>query len=103
MTGDERDTTTLQVLSRLVVETERLIRLAGDIEKHATTPQGRIAMRQIEIEVKAMLGIFRNSIEPLYQIYDIDPGMKAAASKAPGAPNLDSYDEDSLWSDVKKA
>lgn len=100
-----RDISVLQLLTRLVVETERLIRLADDINQHATTPQAKSAMNVIGTEVNTMLVSMKNSIDPLYSLYEIDPGMKANKSVAPGgesATKTGEYDETALWSDVKK-
>ena len=103
-----RDISVLQLLTRLVVETERLIRLADDINQHATTPQAKSAMTLIGTEVSNILGNVKATIDPLYNLYDIDPGLKAARSSAgpehPAADNPESseYDENALWTDVKK-
>jgi len=103
-----RDISVLQLLTRLVVETERLIRLADDINQHATTPQAKSAMTLIGTEVSTMLGGIKTTIEPLYNLYEIDPGLKAAKVQAgpehPSAENPESaeYDENALWTDVKK-
>jgi hypothetical protein len=103
-----RDISVLQLLTRLVVETERLIRLADDINQHATTPQAKAALTLIGTEVSTMLGGIKTSIDPLYNFYEIDPGLKAAKTQA-GAdhpsvedPNTAEYDENALWTDVKK-
>lgn len=100
-----RDISVLQLLTRLVVETEKLIRLADDINQHATTPQAKSAMNVIGTEVNTMLVSLKNSIDPLYNLYEIDPGMKANKSASPGGevnPKTGEYDENALWSDVKK-
>lgn len=112
-----RDISVLQLLTRLVVETEKLIRLADDINQHGNTPQAKAAMNLIGSEVNNILQIIKMSVEPLYNLYEIDPGMKAAktgameednAEMSPG-PNAmlnmsaaDEYDENALWSDIKK-
>lgn len=49
-----RDITVLQLLTRLVVETERLIRLADDINQYATTPQAKSALTMVGTEVKGL-------------------------------------------------
>ena len=100
-----RDISVLQLLTRLVVETEKLIRLADDINQHATTPQAKSAMNVIGTEVNTMLVSLKNSIDPLYSLYEIDPGMKANKAASPTGeanPKTNEYDENALWSDVKK-
>ena len=101
-----RDISVLQRLTRLVVETERLIRLADDITQHATTPQAKAAMSLISTQVGDILGSLKASIDPLYNLYEIDPGLKAARANAAPLPELppesSEYDESALWGDVKK-
>jgi hypothetical protein len=117
--GRTRDISVLQLLTRMVVETEKLIKLADDINQHATTPQAKSAMNLIGSEVNNILQIVKMSIDPLYNLYDIDPGMKAAKterenkeeepddepSSEPAAevPVEDDYDETALWKEVKRA
>lgn len=102
-----RDISVLQLLTRMVVETERLIRLADDINQHATTPQAKSAMNLIGTEVNNILTSMKTTIDPLYNLYDIDPGLKAAKAAAPansesGQPaKQNEYDESVLWTDVK--
>ncbi len=104
-----KDISVLQLLTRLVVETERLIRLADDINGHATTPQAKSALSLIGTEVSGILSGLKTSIDPLYNLYEIDPGLKAAKNQsghetvleADGVKKSD-FDEDALWSDVKK-
>lgn len=108
-----RDISVLQLLTRLVVETEKLIRLADDINQHATTPQAKSAMNLIGSEVNNILQIVKMSIDPLYNLYEIDPGMKASKnsreSESEEAPQpaaeaaIDDYDESALWTDIKSA
>src|SRR6185503_7072673 len=76
--GRTRDISVLQLLTRLVVETEKLIKLADDINQHATTPQAKSGMNLIGSEVNNILQIIKMSIDPLYNLYEIDAGMKAA-------------------------
>jgi hypothetical protein len=111
-----RDISVLQLLTRLVVETEKLIKLADDINQHATTPQAKSAMNLIGSEVNNILQIIKMSIDPLYNLYEIDPGMKAAKaardagrgdfdSESEPAPEVvveavDDYDESALWSEM---
>lgn len=106
-----RDISVLQLLTRMVVETERLIRLADDINQHSTTPQAKAAMNMIGTEVNSILSIVKMSIDPLYDLYEVDPGMKAARQnreKVDGPDvlvseeGIDEYDENALWSDVRK-
>lgn len=104
-----RDISVLQLLTRMVVETERLIRLADDINQHATTPQAKSAMNLIGTEVNNILTSMKTTIDPLYNLYDIDPGLKAAKQAAPvaegsGPPQpSNEYDESKLWTDVKNS
>jgi hypothetical protein len=113
-----RDISVLQLLTRLVVETEKLIKLADDINQHATTPQAKSAMNLIGSEVNNILQIVKMSIDPLYNLYEIDPGMKAAKAErdnapsdsdsssdegaAEAAPEDEDFDENALWSEVKR-
>jgi hypothetical protein len=113
-----RDISVLQLLTRLVVETEKLIKLADDINQHATTPQAKSAMNLIGSEVNNILQIVKMSIDPLYNLYEIDPGMKAAKAErdnapsdgdsssdegaAEAAPADEDFDENALWSEVKR-
>lgn len=103
--GRTRDISVLQLLTRLVVETERLITLADDINQHASTPQAKTAMNLIHTEVSAILTSMKTTIDPLYGLYEIDPGLKSARASAgasPDNPESPEYDESSLWTDVKK-
>ncbi len=112
-----RDISVLQLLTRLVIETEKLIKLADDVNQHATTPQAKSAMNLIGVEVNNILHIIKMSIDPLNNLYEIDPGMKAAKSARelkqsrqydeedppePVAEIEDDYDESALWSEMKK-
>ena len=116
MNGDSisrtRDISVLQLLTRLVVETEKLIKLADDINQHATTPQAKSAMNLIGSEVNNILQIIKMSIDPLYNLYEIDSGMKSAKAvreaqspdgqsvAAAPEPPVDDYDENMLWTEV---
>lgn len=103
--GSTKDISVLQLLTRLVVETERLIKLADDINQHASTPQAKSALNLISTEVTAMLTSFKGSIDPLYNLYEIDPGLKSAKAQAgpdPQGKRKSDFDEASLWSDVKQ-
>ena len=106
-----RDISVLQLLTRLVVETEKLIKLADDINQHATTPQAKSAMNLIGSEVNNILQIIKMSVDPLYNLYEIDQGMKSARVKreqasegqtAAAAPpeEIEEYDESMLWTEV---
>ena len=106
-----RDISVLQLLTRLVVETEKLIKLADDINQHATTPQAKSAMNLIGSEVNNILQIIKMSVDPLYNLYEIDQGMKSARAKreeasdavvaeAPPVEQVEEYDENMLWTEV---
>jgi hypothetical protein len=107
-----RDISVLQLLTRLVVETEKLIKLADDINQHATTAQAKSSMNLIGSEVNNILQIIKMSIDPLYNLYELDPGMKAAKAErdaqspdaaggeAPAGEGVEEYDENMLWSEV---
>lgn len=106
--GRTKDISVLQLLTRLVQETDKIIRLADDIDQAATTPQAKSALNLIGSEVNNILQIMKVSLEPLYRLYDLDPGMKAAHKfrQTPGAKEeatLGSaeYDENALWAEVK--
>lgn len=103
---DRRDISVLQLLTRMVVETERLIRLADDINQHATTSQAKSAMNLIHTEVSNILTSMKTTIDPLYRLYEIDPGLKAARANSGPLPEVpevnDDFDESALWTDVKK-
>jgi hypothetical protein len=108
-----RDISVLQLLTRLVVETEKLIKLADDINQHASTPQAKSAMNLIGSEVNNILQIIKMSIDPLYNLYEIDGGMKQAKANreaqqgtettgdGPLENPIDDYDENALWSEVR--
>lgn len=109
-----RDISVLQLLTRLVMETDRLIKLADDINQHATTPQAKSAMNLIGSEVNNILQILKMSIDPLYNLYEIDQGMKVAkvereaqspdghVEEPPAEPVVEEYDENMLWNEVRK-
>lgn len=106
--ASKKEISVLQLLTRLVVETERLIRLADDINQHATTVQAKSSLGVIGGEVQQILMGMKDSIDPLYNLYEIDPGLKAAKQQA-GPDSYaqhmelpDDFDEASLWGDVKK-
>lgn len=101
---DQKDASILQMLARLVLESERLIKLADDLENHASGPQAESAKTLISHEINNVLHIFRETIEPLYMLYDLDPGLKALKAsqlKSPPSHPAD-YDDSELWGDVKK-
>lgn len=66
----------LQLLTRLVKETDRLVRLADDIDTNATSPQAKAAFNIIGSEVDGILETLSESLGPLYRLYDLDPGMR---------------------------
>lgn len=107
-----RDLLVLQLITRLVSETDRLIRLADDISQHASTPQSKSAMNLIGSEVGTILQTIKATIHPLYNLYEIDSGLRQAklsreaqqgidpgAEKSLASSNED-YDETALWADV---
>lgn len=110
-----RDISVLQLLTRLVVETEKLIKLADDINQHATTPQAKSAMNLIGSEVNNILQILKISIDPLYNLYEIDQGMKQAKATREAETDVEAppeqvveavvedYDENALWTEVRKS
>ena len=108
--GNTRDISVLQLLTKLVKETDRLVRLADDIDTHASTPQAKAAFNLIGSEVNNILTIIRTSLEPLYRLYELDPGMKKLDQNRRNSvireftateESADSYDEQALWADVK--
>ena len=78
-TRETKDIQVLQLLTRLVKETDRLVRLADDIDTNATSPQAKQAFNIIGSEVDQILGTLHSSLEPLYRLYDLDPGMRQLA------------------------
>jgi hypothetical protein len=109
--GRTRDISVLQLLTKLRVETDKIVKLADDISAHATTPQAKSAMNLIGSEMNNILQIVKMSIDPLYNLYDIDPGLKAAKAESarsaasgdgatPAAEKENDYDENMLWSEV---
>jgi hypothetical protein len=109
-TRNTKDISVLQLLTRLVKETDRLVRLADDIDTHASTPQAKAAFNLIGSEVDNILTIIKTSLEPLYRLYDLDPGMKKLNQNrrdstireySAADESSDSYDEQALWSDIK--
>lgn len=114
MAYDEKRTTdisVLQLLTRLVKETDRLVRLADDIDTHASTPQAKAAFQLIGTEVDSILLQIKTSLDPLYRLYDLDPGMMSLEANrrnavirdfGPSESATDNYDEQALWNEVKK-
>ncbi len=109
-TRNTRDISVLQLLTKLVKETDRLVRLADDIDTHASTPQAKAAFNLIGSEVNDILTIIKTSLEPLYRLYELDPGMKKLDQNRrnsvirefnTGDEGSDSYDEEALWADIK--
>ena len=108
--NNTKDISVLQLLTKLVKETDRLVRLADDIDTHASTPQAKAAFNLIGSEVSNILAIMKSSLDPLYRLYDLDPGMKnldrnrrnATIKEFTVATEADdSDDEQSLWNDIK--
>ncbi len=105
------DISVLQLLTKLVKETDRLVRLADDIDTHAATPQAKAAFQLIGTEVESILAQMHTSLDPLYRLYDLDPGMMSLEQNRRNSvirefgpsevSNQDTYDEQALWSDVK--
>jgi hypothetical protein len=103
----DRDISVPQRLARLLVEIERLIKLVDDINKHATTPQSKSALTLIDREVSSIVGSMKATIDPLYNLYEIDPGLKSGkcasgTNQAAAGTEKSEYDETALWTDVKK-
>jgi hypothetical protein len=109
LSGRTKDISVLQLLTKLVQETDRIIRLADDVDQYATTPQAKSALNLIGSEINNILQILKVSLEPLYRLYELDPGMKEAAKlRSPGgreealvSSETDDYDENTLWAEVK--
>lgn len=110
ISGQTKDISILQLLTRLVQETDRIIRLADDIDQYATTSQAKSALNLIGSEIHNILQILKTSLEPLYKLYDLDPGMKSAhgvrqtsvTKEEPSAgETADTYDENLLWAEIK--
>ena len=83
---------------------------ADDIDTHASTPQAKAAFNLIGSEVNNILTIIKTSLEPLYRLYELDPGMKKLDQNRRNSvireftaveETADSYDEQALWADVK--
>ncbi len=55
------------------------MRLADDIDTNATSPQAKAAFNIIGSEVDGILGTLKESLGPLYRLYDLDPGMRQLA------------------------
>ncbi|MBX9667444.1 MAG: hypothetical protein K2X93_07485 [Candidatus Obscuribacterales bacterium] len=73
---ETKDIHVLQLLTKLVKETDRLVRLADDIDTNATSPQAKAAFNIIGSEVNGILSTIKNSLDPLYRLYELDPGMR---------------------------
>ncbi len=106
-----KDILVFQLLVKLSRETDKLTKLADDIDAHAVSPQAKSALNIIATQVQTLLTSINKSLDPLYKLYDLDPGMKKIGQ--PLQNNVientvfndvlmdDSYDEDSLWSEFK--
>lgn len=110
VSGPTKDISVLQLLTRMVQETDKVIKLADDIDQYATTPQAKSALNLIGSEVNNILAILKTSLEPLYRLYELDPGMKqiqndrkllSTTRDEMPAPHDDNYDENALWAEVK--
>ncbi len=110
MANATKDISVLQLLTKLVKETDRLVRLADDIDTHASTPQAKAAFNLIGGEVSNILSIMKSALDPLYRLYDLDPGMKnldrnrrnsSIKEYTVASDPDDSYDEQTLWNDIK--
>ncbi len=110
ISGQTKDISVLQLLTKLVQETDRIIRLADDIDQYATTPQAKSALNLIGSEIHNILQILRASLEPLHKLYELDPGMKSAhgvrqtttlAEEPATDQAADTYDENLLWAEIK--
>ncbi len=108
-----KDVLVFQLLVKLSRESDKLTKLADDIDAHAISPQAKSALNIIASQVQTILNTMNTSLAPLYKLYDLDPGMKKIG-KDTASPIIennvlndvfmdDSYDEDSLWSQVKKS
>lgn len=106
-----KDLSVLQLLTRLVKETDKLVRLADDIDSHASSTQAKTAFNLIGTEVNNILSIIKTSLEPLYRLYDLDPGMRKLDQNRHNSTtreykdetskeNTASYDEQALWADL---
>ncbi len=73
---ETKDIHVLQLLTKLVKETDRLVRLADDIDTNATSPQAKAAFNIIGSEVNGILSTIKHSLDPLYRLYELDPGMR---------------------------
>ena len=103
-TRETKDIQVLQLLTRLVQETDRLVRLADDIDTHATTPQAKAAFNIIGSEVNSILATIRSSLDPLYRLYELDPGMRELAQNR-SDPNLGSAqgNDTGNWTETKES
>ncbi len=77
MDDKTRDLAVLQLLTRLVRETDRIVRLADDIDNYAETEQAKKAFNLIGTEVGNLLKMIETSIAPLYGLYELDEGLKS--------------------------
>ena len=108
--GQTKDISVLQLLTKLVQETDRVIRLADDIDQYASTPQAKAAINLIGSEVNNILHILKVSLDPLYRLYELDPGMQTAQKLHQSSAfkdeselvnQADHYDENALWAEIK--
>ena len=62
LSNKTKDISVLQLLTKLVKETDRLVRLADDIDTHASTPQAKAAFNLIGSEVGNVLSIMKTAL-----------------------------------------
>ncbi len=64
-------------MTRLIRETDRIVRLADDIDNYAETKEAKDAFVRIGDEVEKILKAIDKSISPLYRLYEKDAGLKS--------------------------
>ncbi len=75
------DISVLQLLTKLVKETDRLVRLADDIDTHAATPQAKAAFQLIGTGWRAYWRQIHFISIRFIRLYDLDPGMMSLGTK----------------------
>lgn len=78
-TKTTKDLQVLKLLTKLANDTDRLIRLADDIDTHATSPQSEDAFNIIGREVEKLLASIDDNLAPLYELYELDAGLRRLA------------------------
>ncbi len=81
-----RDLAVLQLLTRLVRETDRIVRLADDIDNYAQTEEAKEAFGMIGTEVGNILKMMEETISPLYGLYDLDDGLRSLGDSIKNHP-----------------